>query len=157
MQQPWECLREKSYVRERPGIRWKDQIEEALSSIDITNKNRRARSRGAWKDVLRLAEIHRSSCYGTLSELLYLALRQVYLHDAHKLIKKKLMKIYTKYINAKLQISLDSAYNQNEQRHSWPSLNRLYNNWTCVVLIANSSNATINISNFHAHLISIFT
>ena len=40
-----------------PCIRRKDQIEEALSSIDVTNWRRRARSRGAWKDVLRQAEI----------------------------------------------------------------------------------------------------
>ena len=38
-------------------IRWKDQIKEALSSIGITNWRRRARSRDAWKDVLRQAEI----------------------------------------------------------------------------------------------------
>ena len=43
--------------RGRPYIRWKDQIEEAMSSIIVTNWRRRARSRGAWKDVLRQAEI----------------------------------------------------------------------------------------------------
>ena len=43
--------------RGRPCIRWKDQIEEALSSIGVTNWHRRARSRGARKDVLRQAEI----------------------------------------------------------------------------------------------------
>ena len=43
--------------RGRPCIRWKDQIEEALSSIGVTNWRRRARSRGAWKDVLRQADI----------------------------------------------------------------------------------------------------
>ena len=43
--------------RGRPCIRWKDQIEEALSSIGTTNWRRRTRSRGAWKDVLRQAEI----------------------------------------------------------------------------------------------------
>ena len=41
----------------RPCIRWKDQIEEAVSSIGITNWRRRAKSRSAWKDVLRQAEI----------------------------------------------------------------------------------------------------
>ena len=39
--------------RGRPCIRWKDQIEEVLSSIGVTNWHRRARSRGEWKDVLR--------------------------------------------------------------------------------------------------------
>ena len=39
----------KSWRRERPCIRWKDQIEEA-------NWRRHARSRGAWKHVLRQAE-----------------------------------------------------------------------------------------------------
>ena len=43
--------------RERPCIRWKDQIEEALSSIGVTKLRRRAKSRSAWKDVLRQAEI----------------------------------------------------------------------------------------------------
>ena len=43
--------------RGRSCIRWKDQIEEALSSIGVTNWRRRARSRGAWKDVLRQVEI----------------------------------------------------------------------------------------------------
>ena len=43
--------------RGRPCIRWKDQIEEALSSIGVTNRRRRAKSRSAWKDVLRQAEI----------------------------------------------------------------------------------------------------
>ena len=41
----------------RPYIRWKDQIEEALSSIGVTNWRRRAKSRSAWKEVLRQAEI----------------------------------------------------------------------------------------------------
>ena len=42
---------------------------------------------------------------------------------------------------------------------SWPSLNRLYHNWTCVLLIVDSQNATVNISNVLAHLlvISFFT
>ena len=43
--------------RGRPCIHWKAQIEKALSSISVTNWQRRARSRGAWKDVLRQAEI----------------------------------------------------------------------------------------------------
>ena len=41
----------------RPCIRWKEQVEEALSSIGVTNWRRGARSRSAWKDVLRQAEI----------------------------------------------------------------------------------------------------
>ena len=41
----------------RPCIGWKDQIEETLSSIGVTKWRRRARSRGAWKDVLRQGEI----------------------------------------------------------------------------------------------------
>ena len=43
--------------RERPCIRWKDQIEGALPPIDMNNWHRRAKSRGVWKDVLRQAEI----------------------------------------------------------------------------------------------------
>ena len=43
--------------RGRPCIRWKDQIEEVLSSIGVTNWRRRARSGAAWKGVLRQAEI----------------------------------------------------------------------------------------------------
>ena len=43
--------------RGRPCIRWKDQIEEALSSIGVTNWRRHARSRCAWKDVLPQVEI----------------------------------------------------------------------------------------------------
>ena len=35
----------------------KDQIEEDLSSIGVTKWRRRARSRDAWKEVLRQAEI----------------------------------------------------------------------------------------------------
>ena len=35
--------------------RWKEQIEEALSSIDVTNWRRRVKSRGDWKDVFRQA------------------------------------------------------------------------------------------------------
>ena len=41
---------------ECPCISWKEQIEEALSSIGVINWRRRARNRGAWKDVLRQAE-----------------------------------------------------------------------------------------------------
>ena len=33
------------------------RIEEALLSIDITNWRKRAKSRGAWKDMLRQSEI----------------------------------------------------------------------------------------------------
>ena len=36
------------------------------------------------------------------------------------------------------------------------SLNRLYHNWTCVLLIVDSPNITTNISNVLAHLISFF-
>ena len=39
--------------RERPCIRWKDQIEESLSSSGVTNWRRGERSRDAWKNVLR--------------------------------------------------------------------------------------------------------
>ena len=58
----WRILRRDGYLMRvsaevggRPCIRWKDQIEEALSSIGVTNWRRRARN--AWKDVLRQAEI----------------------------------------------------------------------------------------------------
>ena len=40
---------------------------------------------------------------------------------------------------------------------SRPSLYRLYHNWTCVLLIVDSPNATVNISNVFAHIISLFT
>ena len=46
-----------SRQRGRPCLRWKDQIEKALSLIGLTNWHRRARSRGTRKDVMRLAEI----------------------------------------------------------------------------------------------------
>ena len=36
---------------------WKDQIEEALSSIGMINWRSNARSRGAWKALLRHAHI----------------------------------------------------------------------------------------------------
>ena len=44
--------------RRREYISWKDQIEEALSLIGVTNWRKRARSRGAWKDVLCKVENH---------------------------------------------------------------------------------------------------
>ena len=37
------------------------------------------------------------------------------------------------------------------------SLNRIYHNWTCVLLIVDSPNAKVNISNVLAHWISFFT
>ena len=40
---------------------------------------------------------------------------------------------------------------------SWPSLNRLYHNWTCVLLIADAQNNTVNILNVRAHLIPFLT
>ena len=40
---------------------------------------------------------------------------------------------------------------------SQPFLKRLYYNWTCVLLIVDSPNATVNISNILTHLISFFT
>ena len=36
-------------------------------------------------------------------------------------------------------------------------LNRLYHNWICILLIVDPSNATVNISNVFAHLISFVT
>ena len=41
---------------ERPYLRWKDQIGEALSSIGVTNWSRHARIREDWKYVLRKAK-----------------------------------------------------------------------------------------------------
>ena len=38
------------------SILWKDQIEEALLSIGVTNRRRLTSSRGAWMDVLWLVE-----------------------------------------------------------------------------------------------------
>ena len=38
-------------------VRWKDQIEVALSSISVINWRRRARCRGAKRNVLRQTEI----------------------------------------------------------------------------------------------------
>ena len=49
------------------GIRWKNQIEEALSSISVPNWRSSVRSRGAWKDVLRHVEIRQLGCYDQLS------------------------------------------------------------------------------------------
>ena len=46
-----------SWRRERPCFRWKDQIEEALSSMGVNNGRRCGRSKGAWRDVLRQDEI----------------------------------------------------------------------------------------------------
>ena len=43
--------------RRRPCLRWKDQVEGALSSLGVTNWRRRAQSRGAWREVLRQAVI----------------------------------------------------------------------------------------------------
>ena len=40
---------------------------------------------------------------------------------------------------------------------SRPSLNRLYHNWTYVLLIVDSPKGTVNISHVLAHFISIFT
>ena len=40
---------------------------------------------------------------------------------------------------------------------SRPSLNRLCHNWTCVLLIVDSPNVTVNILNVFAHLILFFT
>ena len=36
----------------RPRTRWKDQVEEALTSRGLTNFRRRAQSRGAWREAL---------------------------------------------------------------------------------------------------------
>ena len=44
-------------VRMEPCIQWKEQIEETRSSICVTNWCKRARSRGAWNDVMRQPEI----------------------------------------------------------------------------------------------------
>ena len=54
--------------RGRPCIRWKDQIEEALSSIAVINWRRRGRSRAACKKVLQHIETRSSDCYGQLSK-----------------------------------------------------------------------------------------
>ena len=40
---------------------------------------------------------------------------------------------------------------------SRPSLNRLYHNWTCVLLIVDSPNVTVNVTNVLAYFISFFT
>ena len=37
----------------RPRTRWKDQVEEALTSNGVTNWRRRAQSRVAWREALR--------------------------------------------------------------------------------------------------------
>ena len=51
-----------------PCSRWKNQIEESLSSIGVIYWYRRTRSRGTCKDMLRQAEICKSGCYGQLSK-----------------------------------------------------------------------------------------
>ena len=58
----WKMLRQDRYlmrvfVEVGEEDRWRDQIEEAPSSIGVANWRSRARSRDAWKDVLRQAEI----------------------------------------------------------------------------------------------------
>ena len=40
----------------RPRTRWKDQVEEALTSKAVTNWRLRVQSRGAWREALRQAE-----------------------------------------------------------------------------------------------------
>ena len=41
--------------RGRPLLRWKDQVEETLCSLGVQNWRRRARSRGAWRELVRSA------------------------------------------------------------------------------------------------------
>ena len=43
-------------VVKRPRTRWKDQVEEALTSNGVTNWRRRALSRGTWREALWQAE-----------------------------------------------------------------------------------------------------
>ena len=43
-----------SWQRGQPCLRWKDQIDEALSTIDVINWRKRARSRGTWNDAVGL-------------------------------------------------------------------------------------------------------
>ena len=38
---------------ERPSMRWKHQVKEALTSLGVTNWRRRAQSRGTWREALR--------------------------------------------------------------------------------------------------------
>ena len=40
----------------RPRTRWKDQVEEALTSIGVTNWSRRAQSTDVWREALRQVE-----------------------------------------------------------------------------------------------------
>ena len=42
--------------RGRPCLRWIDQVEEALTALGENNWRRRARSRGAWRELIRSAE-----------------------------------------------------------------------------------------------------
>ena len=37
----------------QPRTRWKDQVEEALTLLGITNWKKHAQSRGAWREALR--------------------------------------------------------------------------------------------------------
>ena len=40
----------------RSRTRWKNQVEEALTSIGVTNWRRRAQNKSAWREALRQAE-----------------------------------------------------------------------------------------------------
>ena len=49
-----ECLMQWSEIMGLSHTRWKDQVEEALTSLGVTNWTRHAQSRGAWRETLRL-------------------------------------------------------------------------------------------------------
>ena len=59
-----------------PRTRWKDQVEEALTSIGMTSWRRRAQSRGPWREALRQGESRQSDCCGHIS-------KQVGTFDSH--------------------------------------------------------------------------
>ena len=42
--------------RGRPRLRWLDQVGDVLTSLGVANWRRRARSRGAWRQLVRQAE-----------------------------------------------------------------------------------------------------
>ena len=51
----FDAFDRRSSAQGRPRMRWQNQFKEALTSLDVTNRRRRAQSRG-WREALRQAE-----------------------------------------------------------------------------------------------------
>ena len=52
-----ECLMQWSEIMGLSHTRWKDQLEEALTSLGVTNWRRRVQSRVAWREASRQATL----------------------------------------------------------------------------------------------------